>query len=140
MPPISRALRKYVSERANYRCGYCKSQEQIMGIALEIEHIIPEISGGDSTETNLWLACSTCNRHKSKATHAVDQVTGQRVPLFNPRHQVWLEHFQWSDEGLIILGMTPVGRVTVDILNMNNEVVVQARRLWIAAGWHPPEE
>jgi hypothetical protein len=29
--------------------------------------------------------------------------------------------------------------VTAVVLNMNNAVIVDARRRWASAGWHPPE-
>ena len=107
---------------------------------LEVEHIIPEALGGDSTESNLWLACPSCNRHKAQRIHAIDPETGNDVPLFNPRRQLWHDHFSWQDNGLYIVGVTPIGRATVHVLHMNNSFVVRARRGWIIAGWHPPSE
>ena len=32
-----------------------------------------------------------------------------------------------------------VGRVKVLALNMNNEVILDARRNWVSVGWHPPD-
>ena len=61
------------------------------------------------------------------------------VPLFHPRQQQWHEHFQWNEEGSDIIGTTATGRVTVTRLQMNRSIVVQARRLWVQAGWHPPK-
>lgn len=69
-------------------------------MALEIDHIVPEALGGDSTEQNLWLACPNCNRHKGQSTHAVDPETDQSIPLFDPQRQQWDEHFQWHEGGL----------------------------------------
>ena len=39
-----------------------------------------------------------------------------------------------------ISGITSVGRATIEALQMNNEYVVEARRFWVFAGWHPPLE
>ena len=39
-----------------------------------------------------------------------------------------------------VLGLTPMGRVTVARLQMNRPRMVEARRLWVQAGWHPPRE
>jgi hypothetical protein len=36
--------------------------------------------------------------------------------------------------------ITPVGRATVVALRLNNEYVVPSRRVWGAAGWHPPAD
>src|SRR5689334_5783093 len=110
MPPVPLALRRYVAERTEHRCGYCQTQQQLIGMPLEIEHIIPEAIGGESTEANLWLACPSCSRHKATTTHATDRVTGVNVPLFNPRFQLWSDHFRWTERGLYIRGLTPIGR------------------------------
>jgi hypothetical protein len=60
------------------------------------------------------------------------------VPLFNPRLQRWSDHFEWSADGIQIVGLTMIGRATVIALQMNNPTIVPARRRWAAAGWHPP--
>ena len=75
-----------------------------------------------------------------------DPLTGELVPLFNPRQQVWREHFAWSDDGARMIGLTACGRATVAALNVNNPglsrangfYVVDARQLWVEADWHPP--
>jgi len=66
-------------------------------------------------------------------------VSGTTVALFNPRTQVWADHFRWSADGTYIIGLTPVGRATVEALQLNNEVAIEVRRNWVLAGWHPPE-
>lgn len=77
---------------------------------LEVEHILPRTKGGSDDESNLWLSCPLCNRHKSDRTQATDPETGACVPLFHPRRQRWFEHFRWSEDGLRILGLTrPAG-------------------------------
>lgn len=137
---ISPSLRKRVSKQARYRCGYCLTPQRIIGMPMEIDHIIPESLGGSTKEENLWLACRRCNRYKGIQTHAIDPKTGRCVPLFNPRKQTWKKHFAWSDDGIRILGRTVTGRATVKALRLNNEIIVDARRLWVQAGWHPPKD
>ena len=132
------ALQQQVREDAGQRCGYCLSSERITGIPLEIEHILPLSAGGLSTRENLWLACHRCNKFKGNRTEAEDTVTGATMPLFNPRVQTWHDHMQWSADGTLVLGVTPCGRATVEVLQMNNAYVVEARRFWVFAGWHPP--
>jgi hypothetical protein len=138
MPYISAALRQRVADAARHRCGYCLTVQKISGAPMHIEHIIPLALGGASDETNLWLACAWCNSYKATQIRAVDPQTGEQVSLFNPRTQPWSEHFQWSDDGSEIIGITPTGRATVIALRLNNEFIVPARRQWIMAGWHPP--
>jgi hypothetical protein len=107
---------------------------------LTFDHIIPEAGGGLTVRSNLWLACERCNRHKGDRTSAVDPQTDQEAALFNPRIQRWQEHFEWGDQGTLIVGVTPVGRATVLALQLNHPLAVSARRYWTRAGWHPPLE
>ena len=98
----------------------------------------PDRGRGSSTEENLWLACPLCNGYKGTQTSAPDPESGEDVALFNPRQQTWSDHFRWSNDGTLIVGMSAVGRATVGALKLNNEYLVQARARWVAAGWHPP--
>lgn len=111
-----------------------------MGYLLHIDHIIPEAAGGPSTEDNLWLACCVCNNAKGAQTSRVDLVTSAEALLFNPRKQVWVEHFAWSKDGTLIIGLTPTGRVTVLALQLNAPFRVHTRQRWVAVGWHPPRD
>lgn len=137
---ISEAIRQRVREAARHRCGYCLSPQSLVMGKLEIEHIVPRGRGGSDDESNLWLSCSLCNRYKGAQVVAHDPVTNTIAPLFNPRANVWHEHFRWSPDGARIIGLTPEGRATAIALNINNELAVEVRRNWILAGWHPPEE
>lgn len=137
IPPL---LRRRVAEQARYRCGYCLTLEVIVGTPMEVDHIIPQSLGGLTEENNLWLACSLCNGYRGDRIAALDPLTGEIVPLFDPRHQTWREHFAWTSDGLSIAGLTPVGRAAVSGLNMNRPSLLKARQLWVAAGWHPPIE
>lgn len=92
-----------------------------------------------SVKANIWLACRMCNNFKSDQTVATDYETGKEVTLFNPRRQIWNEHFQWSNDGTRIRGKTECGRATVIALQFNNIVAVTVRRHWVNAGWHPPQ-
>lgn len=139
-PDISTSVRQRVRETALHRCGYCLSpQKYVMG-KLEIEHIIPRARDGSDDESNLWLSCSLCNSYKGPQVTVIDPQDGAMVPLFNPRTQIWNEHFLWSPDGILIIGLTPVGRATVEALQLNNEVAVEVRRNWVLAGWHHPKE
>ena len=137
---IPKALRKKVAVKANYRCGYCLTQERVIGMPMDIDHIIPEALGGPTEEANLWLVCGLCNAFKSNKIRVLDYETNEIVSLFNPRYQVWKEHFKWSSDGDIIEGLTPSGRATVATLQLNRELLVEARKLWVIVGWHPPKD
>lgn len=139
MPFIPGKVRQQIFAEADHRCEYCRTSRRLIGIALVVDHIIPQSAGGGSERENLAAACYRCNEFKGARTHAIDHVTDELVPLFNPRTQNWHEHFAWANGGTHIVGMTPTGRATVVALRLNNEYVVEARALWISRGWHPPD-
>jgi hypothetical protein len=108
---------------------------------LEIEHLVPISKGGTSDESNLWLSCPLCNAAKGDRLTARDPLTGNDVPLFNPRTQKWSEHFGWSDDGLRIVGKSVVGRATSALLHLDNDPdALLVRSYWVQAGWHPPDD
>lgn len=137
---VPKALREQLKADARGRCGYCLTSVRIIGVPMQIEHIIPESLGGPTVRENLWLACSMCNNHKGNRIAAVDPVTRAVVRLFDPRRQRWAEHLGWSPEGDVILGKTMTGRATVVGLRLNRAELVAARREWVIAGWHPPKD
>jgi 5-methylcytosine-specific restriction endonuclease McrA len=101
---------------------------------MEIDHIIPESAGGVTDLENLCLACVSCNQYKRERQQATDTETGETVSLFNPRTQVWADHFAWNDENLQILTLSATARATVHLLRLNREAVVNARKKWRLAG------
>ncbi len=103
------------------RCEYCRSPATHTTNVYEVEHILPEARGGTDAMDNLAFSCSGCNTYKQTVVSAVDPVTQLQTPLFNPRLQIWDDHFAWSDDGVRAVGITPVGRVTVQQLRMNRE-------------------
>lgn len=137
---ISPAVRQRVAAASRYRCGYCLTSQRIIGPLLEIDHYLPESKGGSSDEANLWLACPMCNSHKADRITALDPASETEVPIFNPRQQRWDAHFVWEERGTIVRGITSIGRATVQALQMNHPDVVAARQLWVAVGWHPPDD
>ena len=133
-------LRLRVAEQAQPRCGSCLSLEALTGSPLVLDHLIPEALGGPTEEENLWLACSQCNLYKGDRIAARDPLTEEWAPLFNPRRRTWSEHFRWTSAGDQMVGRNPVGRATVQALQLNRPLLVRARRAWVQAGWHPPED
>lgn len=130
-------LVRRVHQRADFRCEYCQTSQRVTGQAMHVDHIDPD--GADELD-NLCLACGNCNLSKARANDAPDPVTGQIVDLFNPRKQIWAEHFQWTAEGTQLIGQTPAGRATIEPLKINQTRVVDARVFWVRLGLHPPSE
>jgi len=134
------ALDRKVRLQARNRCGYCLSSEILLGMPMEIEHLLPVMAGGLSIEENLWLSCRRCNEFKGTQIEAVDPDTLESVALFNPRQQNWNDHFRWSEDGTEIIGLTPTGRATVIALNLNNFIIIATRRRWVSVSWFPPDD
>ena len=120
------ATRNLVRRRAGQRCEYCAlHQDQSPLAALQLEHIRPRKHNGTDDLDNLALACIDCNLHKGTNIAGYDPRTGTLTELFNPRRQVWSEHFEWR--GLEIRGLTAVGRTTVAVLELNGEDRLELR-------------
>ena len=116
--PVDAALRRLVRQRADDRCEYCGlHQDELPFVTFHVEHIIARKHGGISDESNCCLACHWCNLNKG--SDIATRVEGQLVPLFHPRTQTWAEHF--SRQSDLIVGLTPIGRGTVRLLDMNDE-------------------
>ena len=129
--PIPPDLRRLIAERAGYRCEYCLLPQAAALHRHEPDHIVPLQHGGVTDLTNLALACLRCNRHKGPNIGSFDPLTGQLVPLFHPRLQVWDQHFQIVDGEIIPL--TAEGRVTVRVLRFNDPDRLTERQRLIAA-------
>ena len=136
---VSAALRRRLVAVDDHRCAYCQTNQSNSGYPMVIDHIIPLSKGGVTEFDNLCFACHRCNLFKHATTELEDPLTGEVVPLFNPRQQNWADHFSWADNGIHLLGLTAIGRATIIALNMNNAVILDARRNWVRVGWHPPK-
>ena len=137
MSKIPERVREQVRQRAGGRCEYCGIPEEAQLYPFHIEHIIALRHGGASDLDNLAWSCFDCNVAKGTDIASYDEETGDLTPLFNPRQQAWAEHFEML-EGLII-GLTPVGRVTVRLLKLNLGGRVVDRRVLLETGlWEPP--
>jgi hypothetical protein len=135
---ISIDLREEVKLRANKCCEYCKSQDKYSPTDFTIDHIIPESLDGTSEIENLAYACFLCNRLKSNKLKSFDTISQKWNPLYNPRIDVWDEHFAWSEDATNILGTTTIGRCTVKELKLNRDKLIEYRNCLILFGTHPP--
>jgi len=127
-------LRRLVVTRAQNRCEYCRLSQEGQVATFHIDHILPSSRGGETVEANLALACVACSLHKAARLTAVDPLTNEMVPIFDPRHNQWPEHFQWN--GIHIAGLTPIGRATVHALQLNRDLMLAIREEEILVGRH----
>ena len=89
-------------------------------------------TGGETDKDNLALSCMRCNRFKGPNVGSFDPESGNLVPLFNPRKQIWTDHFKI--ENAFIIPLTAEARVTVKILRLNDEDRVAERKCMVEAG------
>ena len=139
MTNLSKEIRQQVWKRAGFRCEYCQSSMRLTGMPLVIDHVQPKALKGSEMMENLAAACYRCNEFKGARTSGFDPEIQTEVMLFNPREHNWSEHFAWDESGTLVQGLTPMGRVTVAVLRLNNDDIVAARAIWVKWGWHPPQ-
>jgi hypothetical protein len=133
---MDRALEELVWERAGHRCEYCQLSQENHDLPFQIDHIIARKHRGPTRASNLCLACFACNNHKGTNLSGIDPKTRQVVPLFNPRRHKWHRHFRW--QGPVLVGLTPIGRATVIVLEINLDNRVDLRQGLIDEGIFPP--
>jgi HNH endonuclease len=136
MTRIGVRLRRAVIRRAADRCEYCRIAQAGQEATFHIDHVIPEVDGGQTKLENLALACVSCSLRKAARTFIADPKTGKLVPFFSPRRDQWQRHFRW--DGVIVVGLTPIGRATVAALDLNRPRILAIREEELCVGRHPP--
>lgn len=130
-----------VAQRAQHRCEYCLAPEVIFNFRFEVEHITPPSKAGKDKLPNLALACRSCNLFKASHEEFIDPElapnTKQLISLFNPRIDVWQEHFEIDQLTAEIIGLTPNGRATIACLRLNSPAQKIARTQWVQLGIYP---
>lgn len=128
-------LRRAVNLRAENLCEYCLIHEEDTFFGCQVDHIIAEKHGGETSFANLSLACTNCNR--AKGSDIATLVKGVLVRLFNPRSDVWGEHFELADDGKMIVSKSEIGQATIQILGFNASERLLERELLFEAQRYP---
>jgi HNH endonuclease len=131
------ALVRQVWQRASRCCEYCRMPQAYDETPFEIDHVIAKKHGGHTVASNLSLSCFYCNSFKGSDIASLDEKTRKLTPLFNPRRQKWARHFRWK--GAYLVGRTPIGRVTVALLHINDPLRVELREALMEEGLFPPD-
>jgi len=118
-------LEKLVWERARRRCEYCRLPATLEWLHFQIDHIIALKHMGLTIGDNLALSCFHCNSYKGPNIAGIDPVSGRLVRLFNPRRDIWREHFEL--DGAILNGSTPRARATIQVLWINHPRMIRLR-------------
>lgn len=132
---MTNVVRRLVNRRAGGVCEYCHLPQDGHEERFSVDHVIAQQHLTDDGPENLALCCLRCNLRKGPNLSGLDPADGSIVPLFNPRQQTWVEHFDWV--GPRLAGRTPTGRATVTTLQMNALERVALRVVLLAQGTLP---
>ncbi len=120
--------KELVRIRSGRSCEYCGIHQRYSPAwTFHVEHIVATQHDGSDEPDNLALACHLCNRKKGPNLSGVDPQTRKLSRLFNPRTDIWKDHFRLEPSGEIV-GVTEIGRTTVHVLGMNAGTRVDLRR------------
>lgn len=125
---VSHELRKFVAERAGFLCEYCLVSEEDTFVGCQVDHIISLKHGGKTTKENLAFACAVCNRNKGSDIGSIT-AAGVFTRFYNPRTDIWSEHFEIKDEK--IEPISEIGEVTANVLEFNHIERYLERRILI---------
>ena len=98
---------------------------------------MPQASAGGDKPENLALCCKSCNMRKGDHISGIDPASREETLLFNPRKDAWSEHFDFDSGSFQLLGRTPIGRATIDLLRINTSYQIEARKYWVEADLYP---
>jgi hypothetical protein len=132
------AIQRAILELSQGYCEYCIIPSNFSTDYFHHEHIIPLILNGQTELENLARSCGICNNNKRDKIEHKDPLTQQIVRLYHPRKDNWKDHFQWSDDDLYIVGITQIGRATIELLKLNRLNAINLRKLLKMADLHPP--
>ena len=133
---ITTAQRRAVIQRAGNCCEYCRVQPADELAPFHIDHIVPLKHKGSDETDNLSWSCFQCNSFKGSNIAAADPQTGEATFLYNPRTQIWDEHFQINDDASLT-GKTPQGRTTIEVMRINEDARIQYRLFAMSIDEYP---
>ncbi len=129
---MNAALREQVRLRAQGRCESCQLPDAVTELPHEADHIRAVKHDGPTEMANLAWACARCNDFKGSDVSAYVPATDKLVRLFNPRMDVWSEHFVW--DGALLRGKSDMARATIALLKINSDRRVIYRQLLMDDG------
>src|SRR4051794_31623283 len=124
---MDKLLEQQVRTRSGATCEYCHMPQALYDQPFHLDHIIARKHNGKTELGNLAFCCLDCNAHKGPNIAGIDPKTSSLTRLFNPRTDQWSQHFAWN--AATLTGLTPIGRVTVAVLGINEPLRVRARNV-----------
>lgn len=118
-----------VARRAEFQCEYClmPDSQAYSFYKHQVDHIISLKHRGGNSIDNLAYACFTCNVNKGPDVGSIHDETGTFVGFYNPRTDIWAEHFRLHL--FRIDPLTDIGWVTAITLQFNTEERIASRRI-----------
>ncbi len=132
---IPEKVRSFVAQRAGYSCEYCRLHQDYLFLAFEIDHIVSLKHGGGNELANLAYACPHCNQHKGSDLTTFLGSYDDIIPLFNPRKDLWSEHFETINGEIIAKSRT--GQASIKIFRFNNPDLLILRQTLAQVGLYP---
>src|SRR6266540_675471 len=93
-------MRRKVVERAGHCCEYCLLHQGLVASLHQVDHVIAEKHGGNTTLENLALSCTLCNRRKGS------DLSSMAVLPHRPLDQL---HSESKPLSSAIVGQPPLG-------------------------------
>ena len=134
---VSTELRRLVFDRANNSCEYCLIRADDTLFGCQVDHIIAEKHGGKTLSENLASACACCNRNKGSDIGSLTVSSKEFTRFFNPRTDHWNDHFRFDQ--FLISPVSPIGEVTLAILQLNHFERLLEREMLHMSGRFPPK-
>lgn len=135
MSHIPLFLRKLVVRRAGDRCEYCRLSQKGQEATFHIDHIVPLAFGGQTNSANLALSCVSCSLKKGAREFVEIDGAKRKVRLFNPREDLWSDHFEWNE--VMLVGKTEIAKATIELLKLNRRLILAIREEEILLNRHP---
>jgi len=89
---------------------------------------------------NFAWSCPFCNQAKLQTVSV--RVGGRLTSLFDPRYHQWADHFAFVEQYIYLIGITDIGRATIEVLDINDRRQmnhVAPRHIAILNGDYPPD-
>ena len=118
---MQKELRRTVSLRYHFRCGYCGVRTTDAGSRLTIDHFQPRIHGGTDDLDNLVYCCHACNEFKGDYWQ-----TEPDLQLLHPLDDTTSEHLRELENGTLF-ALTERGANHIKVLQLNRPDLIDLR-------------
>jgi hypothetical protein len=127
-----RKYRKELREDFLYSCAYCGLMEsEAVGIEFQVDHYNPH-QEDRADYSNLFWACSQCNRRKSDYyvdPHVDGKLDNGQFAIVKLDEHLLEEHIAGAGADYSVSPLTNVGTATIEFVGLNRPALMVIRRL-----------